>query len=822
MLPLAYAQSPDFQLTTKSVQVCPYGTVQVLGYITNTGADDSFTVASESQWAKIAPDTFQLKNGEKKTVYIYVTPDNSQKSPGTYSIPVTVTGTKMKTTQTITVSLMACYAVKVSPQHSTYNSCLSEAQPVLFDITNQGKSEETFAVATNAGELTNSQVVLKSGETKTIRVTIPVTQAQQTVTIGATSLTSYAKASNSVILTGSQCYTGELSVSPVQANVCTEDVATYTVRVTNTGSRDDTYALTASAGTLANKTLTIAPGKTGQTTMTIRPTVTGSSPVEVTATSGHISVKKTATLTVDTCRGVSAALVAKQATVCQGDAAQLGLTLKNTGSRKDTYAVKTTSGTVSEKSVALNAGETKVVQVSVDTKDAVNGSYIVNATVSSTSGVSDTSSASYSISSCPNLQLGIETAENTIAACPGDALSIPVTLENVGRRADTYVLSASDGTVAPLKDPLLRPTEKKTAVWTLQTKPTETGDRKLTFTALGKTEKKELQVNLHFTSAEQCFGFTVTAEPLTQKIKSYESYDRALYKITITNTGERANTYTLGRDGPEWTLVDPKQIAVEKKQSQSAYVYMAPPFKVNEGAYEVTVHVTSAQGMTKSQKVTLFFGGDEAQTQEAPKPAGKEKQIAPVVQQIQATVGNETLTVVKGKETVGTVAYPVEGGVKIVGVSFNVGSFIMTIDGSTYTQENVSNGKHTYQIRAGSTVYRLTVDVKQAADNSYQVKMLSATVIPNAPNTAEYQTMELNVSSGRQTLQILAVGGAAIIVVLLILLWPRIKKGFVSSTVSSEKPEDEKKETKKPKKAKKTDEDRKKVKQDIEKILDSI
>lgn len=832
-VPFAHAAA-TLQLTTEHAQACPYSTVQVLGHITNAGsAQEDVTITSTSEWVKIAPDVVSLSPGQKATVYIYITPENGENDPGLYTLPISVKSASAKkaVTKNIQFTLMSCHHVALQPKQTVYNACITENAPILFDITNQGKTADTFAVTSSLGDLTNSQVTLRSGETKTIKLTVPVEEQEKQIVLKAASTTTYAKATTSLTLYGDQCYTAEIDVTPKQAQLCVEDGAVYTVQVRNTGSRNDTFTLKANSGKFANNTLAVKAGGVASTTLKVNPTVTGEHDVEITAQSAHTTLNAEATLAVSTCRGVAVSIAPQEETVCYGDKATYEVTVKNTGTKKDTYVLTTDAGTLAKETVELNAGQVSSIALTADTKKLSNGTYAINVKAESKAGAKDSAKASYTVDYCAAADIQFEQNKDTLEVCPGDVIENTVRVKNTGRKEDTYTVRVSDGTLREKNVVILAPGVSRNVTWTIPTEKDAIGEDRFTLTMKGssKTEEKELAVT--YKEKDECFGFTLTAEPVVQRIESYQKYGRALYSIIIANRGERSSTYTLSLDGPNWSYVDPKSITVSGKGRGTTYVYMAPPYKINEGVYEATVHATSSQGITKSTTLRLVFGGDQIEAPEQKKediPLAQKPKRETAQESRQETytpaVDDSTFLISERKDGSATVRYTTaQNKTRTHDITFRVGSFIMEIAGEKLEYENVTDGQHKYQIRSGSTVYRVLVDVKRLATKgeAYNVSVLDVEVIENAPNTEEYQTKELSISSRETLPRVLIILAVAVALIVLVLFWPNIHRKFTASkkAKNTHKEDDEEKEEKK--KGKKKDE-RKNVKTDINEILESI
>jgi hypothetical protein len=222
-----------------------------------------------------------------------------------------------------------------------------------------------------------------------------------------------------------------VSISPGSKSGLSGATLTYTVTVTNTGSLDDNYSLTASdtsswSPTLSSSTLSLAAGANGTATLTV--TIPSSAAngdndtVTVTATSqtdSTISGSGTCVGTVaeNVVPGVEVSISPASASDKAGKTLNFTVTVTNTGSGTDTFDL-TSSDTVSwgptlsvtPPRVTLNAGDSRTIGLSITIPSTASANDVSTITVTATS---ETNSTVYADGTCTATCTGATTGGGT-------------------------------------------------------------------------------------------------------------------------------------------------------------------------------------------------------------------------------------------------------------------------------------------------------------------------------------------------------------------------------------------------------------------------
>lgn len=365
---LAADYEADFYLNTKDVELCPSGTVEVIGYLKNMGSnEDVYTISSKNAWVTLAPDKVKLMPNEESKIYFYITPAFNAEA-GIYSIEMVVESKNVKKTDTLTVSVIKCHAVDVKATNTQLTSCVGDLVEVGVDITNLGKNDEEFKICSSKTACITETVLIKTGDTQHIVFITPVTRDYEKVEVKAESATSYAKDSAFVeIIADKNCDGVAILNMPPEASVCKGDAATFDVTVKNTGLKDGVFTITKNYGVLEQTTVTLASKEYMETTLTINSgdLDVGTYVIEVKATSdeaGDVAVSK---LYVEDCYSAIISVEPTIVETCAGGSSTYAITIKNDGKVDDTFELTSTAGTLADTSLQVKAGETKTTTLTI-------------------------------------------------------------------------------------------------------------------------------------------------------------------------------------------------------------------------------------------------------------------------------------------------------------------------------------------------------------------------------------------------------------------------------------------------------------------------
>jgi len=348
-------------LSKSALSICPGDTQQIVAVLANTGAkDDVYALSANTGWATIAPSQVAVKSGQSATFYVYITPEYNAK-PGPYNVEISAKSSSTSAKTTVALDLQNCSGVSVAPKVAAREACVDESASYEIDVKNTGKWTDRFALSASSGSLSSTEVTLLPGETRTLRLDVaaPSVAGDQNLTVTATSKSpGGASASTNLALKAIQCYNVDVSADKTKTNFCPNRQAVFTFTVKNSGTRDDVYSITTSAGGLSGRELKISSGQSATVSLSLDASAAASVTVKSPKVERVVSVEATK-LTAEECWGFNATADKKYIELNEPKGQLSTITLKNTGIETARYSIDYTGPAwsyVDPKSLELSAG----------------------------------------------------------------------------------------------------------------------------------------------------------------------------------------------------------------------------------------------------------------------------------------------------------------------------------------------------------------------------------------------------------------------------------------------------------------------------------
>jgi hypothetical protein len=324
---------------------------------------------------------------------------------------------------------------------------------------------------------------------------------------------------------------------------------------------------------------------------------------DVGVTSGNVTIQNFALIPVPTeVNNVALTADALSKTTITGINATYMLTINNTGTAMDNYTLAidnpdgaTTAGLSTNLVENLAAGESAAVLLNV-TNDNV-GDFRVN--VTATSQGDPTKMASVNTTTTVNVSSVINnvtlTADSlTKTTIDGINASYMLTVNNTGTAMDNYTLAIDnpDGaTTASLSTNLVEnlPAGESTTVL-LNVTNENAGDFRVNVTATSQGDPTKMS-SVNTTTTVNVFNVTLTADSLTKTTITGIS---ASYMLTINNTGNVMDNYTLAIDNPDGaTTASLSTNLVENLTAGENTTVLLNVTNENAGDFRVNVTATS-------------------------------------------------------------------------------------------------------------------------------------------------------------------------------------------------------------------------------------
>lgn len=606
LVPTAMGASIDLQVSTgqhppNRISSCPDSVLSDIdAMVTNLGGQTD-TIMLTLDWPAdlgfIKP--YQtLASGEEAIIEpLWITvPYNLE--PGIYHAKITaessVTGDVL--TETIEIEVLSCHDVEVSIDDAYGRSCIETQEPVAYEIEvmNQGKWEETFELSASVdwAEFSRESVTVAPGDSESVSLILSppegTSMGKHTIFLTADSAESYASDTKSVEMETIDCFTFTPALEPESLESCLGESRDYELSITNTGEEEDEYSIETPEWVYPDRTSTVLEAGESETiTLTAVPEDIGIKTFDVTVTSvrdvSAVPVTLSGIISVKECRGVALIVSPEELSVCRGEEARLSVNVKNTGSMEGTFQISSTFGELSGESAELDAAEAETLALTVDTSDLSEGTLVIE--VTATDGqISDTASAELVVEECYTAEFSLQ--PDGVAACPGTEIPYTMRVKNTGRQGDNYTLRYADESV----EFSLGPDETRAVSYDYAIPHIDEGRYLFTVEltsdgGISLTESSEIRLK----AEDICYGVKLEDDPGVVDIGKAITIE-----ITITNTGEQADTFTVSlEDAPEWAYVEPQEVRLGGGKNESLYLYLSPGFETQRKTYVVTARAES-------------------------------------------------------------------------------------------------------------------------------------------------------------------------------------------------------------------------------------
>lgn len=787
---LATDYSVSLNLDTNFARMGPCsGGTMIKGTIENTGElTDTYTISPQDTWIITTPQKVTLAPGESKSIAIFMTPPCDTET-GEYNIDITAESGNSKDTETLTIEVLRVHSVELKTS-TLRTGCIGDTETFDLGISNLGKSSETFIITSTSGILEQDEIALESGESKKVTLRIPVTEDKKIVDVNVKSKTSYAEDQKTLQILGVNCYSQIATITPESKTMCIKESSDFTLTIKNTGTKEDTYTITTDFGELSSEALTIEAETEKKVKLTVSPEDMGQYTANIEVKSPHETNKLSVTIAAQNCKGVAVITIPKEKRVCKGDIAEYTVTVKNTGKTEDTIRFSSTMGELSEKEAAVEAGNTRELQLAIPTQDLDYDTYTV--TVTAESDIKDTSESLLIIENCYSATLSAE--PEIVKVCPGIDAVFTLTLENTGKNKDTYNLETSEGTLG--QDVVeLESLETKDILLTV---PTDTEDKSVVINMFSDHSQDTKTVNISPKDHEKCYGYTINANPEIIEAQEYKGY---MYTLTVKNTGEYASNFTISTiGGPEWVYIDPTAIDIKEDTEGQFYTYVSPPYGTESGTHNIDIEIKRDNVASKTITLKLILGSRIERPQELPdepeEPEEAQKTYPVSIDTEKTYEINENQT-----ETMDG-AYDKDGEETQVTINFRTGSFIIEIDDTMIEDDAPELGENIYELTTEDRQYTVTIEFTEVNTTSdtykFRVKSAEVTELPEDQTTPTGDATEERSPLSRNLIYATIIG---LVIIILILFGPEIAgktKNFFTEEVEEKKeePEEEKEEPK--------------------------
>lgn len=534
----------------------------------------------------IQPDML-LASGQSEKISFWINPPAV--APGIYNVKVKAKAGVEEAYKNIEVEVLRCHdvAIELPP---TITMCADSEFQYTFSITNKGKENEEFETVASSSwgaELYKGSVTIEAGKKKDIAFKLVVPKESGKITVKAASKSSYAKDEQYTRLSVQKCYDLQARIEPKEISSCLGTSSKFVLSIRNTGTASDTYIIQTLAWVVPSQgNVTIPPGEEKSIDLFANPDKKGKGPFDVFVISkGYAKLKTNVTASVDVkeCKSVAVIVSPAKQEVCRGAEAGFSVTVKNTGTVKDSYELEANVGVLESNKVSLDVGEVKGLTLKIDTKQMEFGEKQV--TVIAKSGdITDQNSVQLVTKNCYSAEFGV--SPQTSSVCMGDKITYILSMKNIGEFADNYTLGLEGQNIGSVN---LAPKEMKIFSTALNVSYPE-GAYKFKFRLNSKYISMEAVSDVTIKPKGACYKVEISSEEPASRIDPGKGVAIA---VKIKNKGDRPDNYVLEVQGPSWAHLSQNNVSLKPGEDTNVYLYASPGYEVAKNTYNAVIKAKS-------------------------------------------------------------------------------------------------------------------------------------------------------------------------------------------------------------------------------------
>jgi len=280
--------------------------------------------------------------------------------------------------------------------------------------------------------------------------------------------------------------------------------------------------------------------------------------------------------------------------ICPTSTSLYSFNVVNSGGIDSQYTI-TLSGDAAKWATAvptgfsLSPGGSKTIYTYITPKsDSFPGKYNLGITVGTSKGLVKAIDHEVNVKDCHQVEI---VAEPPKESCPCDLVKYEFVVKNVGEYDTVYNLEVggSASNYVTLSEKAINVgTGQSGIVYAYVESLCDIGNYDLTLTARNKAVSS-VTTGLNIKS---CFDYVVDAD------KDYASlceHSTDSFLATLTNNGDRINTYSLSVEGPAWVNLEKTNLVLNPGESGSVNMFLAPDYDV-AGDFNINFKAVSEKG----------------------------------------------------------------------------------------------------------------------------------------------------------------------------------------------------------------------------------
>ncbi len=461
-------------------------------------------------------------------------------------------------------------------------------------IENTGEQTDTYTISPQNNWIITApqKVTLNPGEIKSIAIFItpPCEIEPMEYTKDITVESGNSKDTETITIDVLRIHSVELDTTTLRTS-CIGDTETFDIYISNMGLTSETYTITSTSGILEKDEITVESEETEKVTLTV-PVTTEKQTIDVNvkSTTSYAEDSKTLQILAVSCYSQAASITPESKTMCIKESSDFTITVRNTGTKEDTYTVTTDFGELSSQTLIIDAQSETKVKLTVSPQDM--GQYTANIKVASAHETTELQ-VTINAQSCKGVAVITIPKEKTV--CKGENAEYSVTLKNIGKTEDTLALSTTMGELSETEITI----EAGDTAEVLLTIPTE--DLAYDTYTVEVTAESDIKDSSKSTlTVENCYSGTLSVEPQIMTVCPKRD---ATFTITLENTGKNKDTYTL--ETSDGTL---EKDTVELESQKTEDIQLTVPANTEEK--EVIINMFS-EHVQETKTVTVLLKDQE-------------------------------------------------------------------------------------------------------------------------------------------------------------------------------------------------------------------
>ena len=464
------------------------------------------------------------------------------------------------------------------------------ATMIKATVENTGEQTDTYTISPQNNWIITApqKVTLNPGEIKSIAIfmTPPQDIEPMEYTKDITVESGNSKDTETITIDVLRVHGVELDTTTLRTT-CIGDTETFDIYISNIGLATETYSITSTSGILEKDEITVESEETEKVTLMV-PVTTEEQTIDVTvkSTTSYAEDSKTLQILAASCYSQAASITPESKTMCIKESSDFTITVRNTGTKEDTYTVTTDFGELSSQTLIIDAQSETKVKLTVSPEDM--GQYTASIKVASAHETTELQ-VTINAQSCKGIAVIITPKEKIV--CKGENAQYSVTLKNIGKTEDTLALSTTMGELSETEI-TIEAGDTAEVLLTIQTE-----DLSYDTYTVEVTAESDIQDSSKSTlTVENCYSGTLSVEPQIMTVCPKRD---ATFTITLENTGKNKDTYTL--ETSDGTL---EKDTVELESQKTGDIQLTVPANTEEK--EVIINMFSEHTQeTKTVTVSL-------------------------------------------------------------------------------------------------------------------------------------------------------------------------------------------------------------------------